>query len=121
MGSIKMYVIGGLALVAVGLLGVLGTWGAWEYRGRISDRELKAEQDRMAGLLKKQTELTDQYRNQADKVYSELLDRIDNIKVVNTTINKTIQAEKIANPSFYAQPLPPGGREAWLKARMQLQ
>lgn len=121
MSTIKTYLLAGAAILIVLLLGILGTWGAWTYRGHLADKEVTQVKEDYAQLFMKERQLTDHYKEQADVGYKNLMDAVTNIKVVHTTVNTTIQEEKKSNPDFYNQPLPDGGRKAWLDARTLMQ
>lgn len=121
MGNIKMYLIAGLAGLSLLLLGVCGTAGAWYYRGVKADKEVEQVRQDLTALMLKERQLTDHWRTQAQTSYKDLMEKVSNIKVVNTTVNRNIQVEVERNPGFYSQPLPEGGRQAWLESRSVMQ
>lgn len=125
LSSLKLIAIGIALVVFVGL----PAWGAWKlgaYQVAESERtraekEISEFKESYARILQTQIELTDQYRDLSDNQMTKFLDKLDNIKVTNTTITRNITTERASNPEFYNQPLPAGGREQWEAARKQFQ
>lgn len=121
MGTIKAYLIAIVGAVVLVVLCIGVGWATWSYRSHLADKEVAQVRDDYEKLLMKQQQLTDQYRSLSDEGLAKIMSAIGGIKVIHTTVNNTIEADRKANPDFYNQPLPVGGREAWLKARTVMQ
>lgn len=121
MSAIRAYLIAAAVAFLVAVAAGGAAWASWSYRGHLAEKEVDQVRLEMNQLLIKQTQLTDHYQALAQEQYGALMEKLGSLKITYTTVNTTIAAETTANPGFYNQPLPTGGRDAWLRARTPAQ
>lgn len=114
-----------LKLIAIGVAGAAVFGGAWSWRGSIATEEQHAAVDMAVhGALDKiektldvEKDLRIAYQTRADAQMTTLMNRLEQVRVVNTRVSGMIVKDRADNATFYNQPLPPQGREAWIQAR----
>lgn len=108
-----------IAAVAAVLGGVAYT--TWSVRGAYAVKEKEqAVTNAVSAIqhkLEDETRLRVVYEKLADDKLEQLLKSISNIRIVHKTITQTVMQERVANPTFYNQPLPDKGYEQWAAAR----
>lgn len=112
-----------LIAIAIGLAVSVGAiaYPAWKLGGAHvqadADKKVESAKATYEQMLMKQTALTDTYRDLAKTGLAALGEKIDKIKIVNTTVTNNITKERESNPAYYEQPVPPGGIKQWDTAR----
>lgn len=97
----------------------------WWIRGVYAERErvkavaaaVEVVTQRATEQLKAEQVTRKFYQDLAENRLVGLAKAINNIKITHTTVVNDFTKEVAANPTFYAQPLPPEGFTQWVKAR----
>ena len=112
-------------LVVIALIAGTGAYVAWNIRSGMAVTEAKdavtkarSDWDRD---LKARDELEARYQARSDQQFSQIMNKIGDIKVTHTTITKNIQGTVEKYPVFYVQPMPQEGYNQWIEARKLLQ
>lgn len=123
-----------LISIAVGIAAAcaFSAYVAWAWSDAIYDRNLlqqkadaKEAQDKAVDdAVKSAQAAIDEERRQRLELMSTVADalkrldtRVGQIRQEQATIKSNVRAERASNPDFYGQPLPPVGREQWVRAR----
>lgn len=120
-GQIKLAVI--LFVIACTIGGT--AYIAWDYRGAIAQEEKEqavkdatsALVDRIEKKLDDERAAREEYRAQVDATLASTQEALARVNGTITKANAALAADRAKNVQFYAQPLPDGGRTAWLTAR----
>lgn len=128
-----MPVLGKLQLIAIlaGIAIVLGIATKLSYdagREGMRDEAMEMIDKRVGGVItqyetriSQQIELTNSYKDLADKQLADLQEGLEKIKGKQGKIDSEIEKDRILHPTVYSPKLPESGRKQWEEARKLLQ
>ncbi len=111
--------------IVFALVAGLGGYVAWSVRSEMAHKEAEDAVTKARSNwdrdLKARDELEARYQAKSDQQFSQIMNKIGDIKVTHTTITKNIQGTVEKYPVFYVQPMPQEGYNQWIEARKLLQ
>lgn len=121
--SLKVKLIA-ISAIAVALVGG-SFYVAWSWRDAQAEKEVR---DAVGNaVVKKVEEIREELREEraariqaqinADKMLIALADAVQQVRSLRGQTQVLVAQDRAANKSFYDQPLPEAGRQAWLQAR----
>lgn len=111
----------------ISIAAVLGAvfWSAWSWRSSIAQTEVREAVD--SAVVKKVEEIQGkldeeranrvEYQERSSAALRALLGDVQRLQKVRSDVGRTVAKDVSDNAVFYGQPLPPGGRQAWINAR----